>query len=141
MQPHRPFIGWENRPNTGLEYVNNEFKKKGNEFELLQNGTISKEKAWEGYKETLRLVLDDIEILLKNIDEDRIIVSADHGNAFGEWGIYAHLAHAPIQVIREVPWCEVEIEYTGDYEPRNYNTNVEITDEDVRSRLEDLGYV
>lgn len=141
MQPHRPFIAWENRPDTGLKLVDGEFEKKGNEFELLQSGEISKEAAWDGYKDTLRLVLDELEVLLENIDEEKIIVSADHGNAFGEWGVYAHLSHAPLSAIREVPWCEVETEYVGDYEPADYNTNVQITDEDVQSRLADLGYI
>ena len=35
-------------------------------------------------------VLNDIGILLDNLDAERVVITADHGEAFGEYGILGH---------------------------------------------------
>lgn len=139
MQPHRPFVTLadEGRSLEPIIATDGEY----DEFDLLQRGDISYGEAWSAYKQTLRGVLKQVELLCRNIEADDIVVSADHGNAFGEWGVYGHLEQAPIDGIRYVPWCRANAEYAGDYEPPEYETDVEVTDDLVESRLADLGYM
>ena len=114
-------------------------------WDRLMKGDIDKESVWESYQENLRYVLNDVEILLQNIDAENVIITADHGNAFGEWGLYGHPPRTPISPLREVPWVRVSAQDSGNYEPSTEKgenqldeTTVETT---VESRLEDLGYL
>ena len=36
------------------------------------------------------MVLRHVQNLLNNHDAERVIISADHGEAFGEFGVYRH---------------------------------------------------
>jgi hypothetical protein len=49
-------------------------------------GDGDEEEIWESYIENLRYVLDHVEVLLENVDAEEVAISADHGNAKGEWG-------------------------------------------------------
>jgi hypothetical protein len=77
MQPHQPFIG-ETAKATGDTWVD------GSCWRDLLRGEASEEEARRAYRENLSVVLDDVELLFKNIDADPAVISADHGNAFGE---------------------------------------------------------
>jgi hypothetical protein len=128
MQPHAPHIGDEH----GLG---------GNIFPRLQNGEITEDEAWRSYMENLRLVLDELSLLLENLDASTVAITADHGEAFGEYGFYAHPIGCPLPSVRRVPWIETTATNTGGYTP-------EIDpDEDFREtvsldqHLEDLGYL
>lgn len=52
----------------------------------------------------LRGVLDQVEVLLENFDAQSAVISADHGECFGEWGIYSHPAGIFHPSLRKVPW-------------------------------------
>lgn len=58
------------------------------------------------YKNNLRIVLKYVSMLLEDLD-GKIIVTADHGEAFGEKGVWEHHAETPIPVLTEVPWVEI----------------------------------
>ena len=124
MQPHAPYIGVEGKP--------------AHIFDDLRTGSLSHEEAWEMYVETLRAVLDDVEILLENYDADRVAITADHGEGFGEWTFYSHNIGCPHPAVRRVPWVETTASDEGTFEP-----SVEAV-EGVSSSLEDqlarLGY-
>jgi hypothetical protein len=84
--------------------------------------------------ETLRAVLDDVEILLENYEADRVAITADHG----EWTFYSHNIGCPYPAIRRVPWVETTTEDEGTFEP-----SVEATggvSADVEDQLVQLGY-
>lgn len=146
MQPHIPFI---RRCEDGYEKIFQEVdgvrKNKYQdhsvdvyEFDLLRRGQLNFEEFWAAYKENLRAVLDDVQILLTNIDAEKVVITADHANAVGEYGIYGHDT-VPISAIRKVPWCETTATDKGQYTPkleRQDTTTVSIED-----RLEDLGYM
>lgn len=124
MQPHAPYIGAEGQP----DHI----------FDDLRNGSLSHEEAWEAYVETLRAVLDDVEILLENYDADRVAITADHGEGFGEWTFYSHNVGCPHPAVRRVPWVETTAEDEGTFEP-----SVEATtgvSADVEDQLAQLGY-
>jgi hypothetical protein len=124
MQPHSPYIGVEGAPGGILRDLN--------------HGSLSKQEVFEAYTENLRAVLDSVEILLDNYDADRVAITADHGEGFGEWGFYSHNVACPHPVVRQVPWTETTATDSGSLEPSidpERGTSVSIEEQ-----LEYLGY-
>jgi len=110
-------------------------------FDSLRSGTASRESAWNEYLEHLRFVLDEVEILLNNLDAENVVITADHGEAFGEYGFYRHVIGCPLPCMRKVPWVKTSGEDTKEYEPTapaSESTTQTVTAE---KRLEDLGYL
>ncbi len=135
MQPHLPSV-----PNPLSDGMNAETLGQGAGWESpwkrLRRGEIDKETVWQAYHENLEYVLDDIELLLENIDADRAVVSADHGNAAAEYGVYGH-PRVPLATIRQVPWYTT----TGtDERTREPTLEPEDSTADVEERLSALGY-
>lgn len=73
--------------------------------ELVKNGT--RETALELYEENLRIALESVADLVSELD-GRVVVTADHGEAFGEQGVWEHHIETYIPPLMEVPWLEVE---------------------------------
>lgn len=128
MQPHHPFLHddssdpWNDAP---FSYLND-----GGDFE----------KVWRGYLENLRLVLDQVELLLKNLDSKKVIITADHGELFGEWGLYSHGVGIPHPKLRKVPWVETTARDKGSHNPDSVVSDETVSDEVVEDRLDALGY-
>lgn len=138
MQPHYPFIG-SSIAGTGLSLENwGETFDSRNVWELLRDGEIEHDALWDAYRENLRTVLDDVEFLLETIDADTVVITADHGNAIGEYGVYGHPAGICLSALRDVPWVTMSAEQVREYEPET--TNESPTNENVSDRLEALGY-
>lgn len=72
---------------------------------LWRDGT--RETAMAYYEENLRIVLEAVADLIEELD-GRVVVTADHGEAFGEEGVWEHHIETPIPALMEVPWLEVE---------------------------------
>ncbi|WP_434522251.1 hypothetical protein [Halorubrum sp. AS12] len=111
-------------------------------WDLLQSGSITRESAWQAYRDNLEWVLGDVELLLSNLDAETVVLSSDHGEAFGEWGLYGHYRHVPVRALREVPWVKTSATDKQTYEPAlepPENTN-DVGDSDVKERLNALGY-
>jgi hypothetical protein len=72
--------------------------------ELVRNGT--RDAALELYEENLRIVIESIADLVAELD-GRVVVTADHGEAFGEDGVWEHHIETHIPPLVEVPWLEV----------------------------------
>jgi hypothetical protein len=130
MQPHYGFIP---RPET-TRYTDS---LEPSIWRAVLRGRVDADAVWEAYMENLRYVLNAIEVVFNNMDAETVIITADHGNAIGEWGIYGH-GGPPIDVIRKVPWITLSAtdscEYTPELEPPKEAST------DVESRLRDLGY-
>nr|WP_303652199.1 hypothetical protein [Halorubrum laminariae] len=71
---------------------------------------------WDAYEANLQHVLSEVASLAANVD-GRIAVTADHGNCFGEWGLYGHPMYAPVSALLAVPWATVDGADTGAREP------------------------
>ncbi len=137
MQPHYPFL---TRPDLHDGMVVAGFGDAEETFwERVRRGDVSTDVAWEAYRENLRYVLEEVEFLLSTIDADRVVVTADHGNAIGRWGIYGHPSSVPMADLRRVPWVETTASRENDYEPEV--TPDPQADDRIESRLEDLGYL
>ncbi|OKY77136.1 MAG: Arylsulfatase A family enzyme [Candidatus Methanohalarchaeum thermophilum] len=74
--------------------------------EIWRNGF--KTTIMKYYEENLRLVLETVSNLIDSLrDKGKIIVTADHGEAFGENGVWEHHIETHIPTLIEVPWLEV----------------------------------
>jgi len=141
MQPHAPFIGENNMgyhiDTTNFNNVENSISK-DTPWELFRDNKISRDELWDAYKNTLHIVLKSVEKLLRNIDAEKVVISSDHGNAMGEWGIYGHPRHLPVPSLRKVPWIKTTARNTENYQPKKYNINNK--DLNRNEQLEALGY-
>lgn len=107
----------------------------------LKSGAASRHEVWDAYLDNLRFVLDEVALLLKNLDRNQVIISADHGEAFGEYGFYRHPPACPIPSVRRVPWAEANASDEASYEPRAPAPEETDHASTVEDRLEQLGYL
>lgn len=129
MQPHQPFLS---RNGTGSEF------RDVNCWHAVRRGEADREAVWAAYRENLRVVLDDVQRLLDSVDAPRTVLTADHGNAIGEWGVYGHPNGFPHPSVKRVPWVETTAVDDGTYEPSAGERRQ--TTSSVEDRLEHLGY-
>lgn len=137
MQPHFPSIPDPLNSGMKLETFGEEWPDRI--WDRLEAGDLSVDRVWQAYRENCRYVLDEVELLLHNIDASRVIITADHGNAFGEWGYYGHPNGIPIPALREVPWVETTATDEQTHTPNTYESGKQI-DTTVSDRLSALGY-
>ncbi|MDQ2072346.1 sulfatase-like hydrolase/transferase [Haloarcula sp. H-GB4] len=132
MQPHAPYL--RNTTQNGQEITSTEKDPFG---ELRSQG--NKAEIFELYLDNLRYVLDSVELLLNNLDRERVLITADHGELFGEFGISNHIAGVPHPNLKKVPLVETSATDNQTYVP---DTSDEvIQDSSVEDRLADLGYL
>ncbi|QCC60914.1 hypothetical protein DVR14_14310 [Natrinema thermotolerans] len=102
--------------------------------------TGDKETVWETYLDELRYVLDDVELLLENMDAERVAITADHGEAFGEYWEFGHKTGSMHPKVRTVPWVETSATDTGTYTPEFEAPQENDADGTLSEQLEALGY-
>ena len=104
MQPHHPFVPEPLSNDDGLarSSIHN---NPTNPWVLLRRGDLTADRVWNAYEANLQYVLDEVETLLANVD-GRVAITADHGNLFGEWGLYGHPVYTPIPALLAVPWAK-----------------------------------
>jgi hypothetical protein len=108
MQPHLPFL-----PTNYGDYLS-ETDSNQNAVQITQEnyglGTVedligsdmSKEEFWEKYKFNLKAVLQEVDRLIGELD-GKIVITADHGEAVGEYSIYTHPVGIRIEELVKVP--------------------------------------
>lgn len=112
MQPHFPSVP---RPLADGIDLENDAGIAENVWSKLGDG-LTVEAIFESYLENLRYVLDDVEVALANIDAETVVISADHGEAFGEYLRYGH-GKPYIGAVRNVPWVRTSATDEGGYAP------------------------
>jgi hypothetical protein len=136
MQPHHPF--------TAAGYkLGGTWKQKDMVWHRLEDGRVDREHVWHAYRENLRVTLESLEDLIDGLDDERLLITSDHGNALGEWGVYGHPGGSFLPATRRVPWEFVD---TGparsvDLDVESVDLETEAVDPDrTKKRLEALGY-
>lgn len=128
MQPHHAYIHadetapWNEEP-----------------FSYLTDGG-DLDKVWESYVDNLRLVLDHVDILLDNLDAEQTVITADHGELFGEWGLYGHAVGVPHPDLRKVPYAMTTARDTESCTPEIELPEKSVSNKIVEKRLNALGY-
>lgn len=145
MQPHVPFRskpgwsdGWKDQYAFGTECDT----KKRSEWDKLRDGDIEREELWAAYKDNLEFVLQEVD-RWNEATSAKLLITSDHGNAMGEWGMWGHPVNVPVQNVRRVPWAQTLGK--GERKPKY---DLQITppvhaskQNDIDERLEALGYV
>jgi hypothetical protein len=136
FQPHSPWVA-----NALSE--NRELKEYEDDWWSYLTRTGDVESVWDSYLSDLRYVLDDIELLLDNMDADTVAISADHGEAFGEYGVQGHEIGSLHPKIRTVPWVETSAVDEETYTPtiEAPETESELSTDEVEEQLSALGYI
>lgn len=142
IQPHYPFIGdtgkdIKHRSMTGDGKLSNE-RELSSVWEALENGDVSKKKVWKAYRENLSLTLPHIEDLLDELG-GKTVVTSDHGNVLGRWGVYGHPGRKFLEELVRVPWLEIDTDDRRRIEAGELKESTS-TDSTVEDRLADLGY-
>lgn len=135
MQPHIPYIAGA----LAADRVPSDVEAKG--WKSLESGDAEHEEVWQLYEDNLRLVLDELEVLLENVDAENVVVTADHGNAFGEYSIHGHPEGMLLPCVKKVPWVEAEAVNRNTFEPSMRNESNEANTTEIEDHLEDLGYM
>jgi hypothetical protein len=110
-------------------------------FDALRSGDVTQEAAWDEYLNHLRFVLDEVERLLENLDAEDVVITADHGEAFGEYGFYRHVISCPLPCMRKVPWVEASATDLGNSLSRAPAPESTKETTSAAEQLENLGYL
>lgn len=131
MQPHAPYLpaALERGHATETEV---------SPFRAFIDGDASEEEVWELYLDNVRYVLDSVDDLLENLDAEKVIITADHVELFGEWFMYGHGVGLPYPRIKRVPWVETTATDTQTLDPDPERPNGAYAS--VEDHLADLGY-
>ncbi len=136
MQPHFPSLADDEDDGMAVDSWGEESLSV---WEDLRFGRRSHESVWESYRANLELVLEEVQRLLSNIDAERTVITADHGNAMGERGIYGHAAGIALRPLREVPWAVTTATDRHTAKPDAKSATADETP-DVTEQLRNLGY-
>lgn len=141
MQPHYPFIGADGEL---ADYP----ADKESIWHDLHRGTVDPESAYDAYRKTLVDTLPHLETVLDQVT-GKVVVSSDHGNAFGErpwwypFPVYGHPRNVRMPETVRVPWVVFDNGGRRDIRSadRVVGSGTAVDEDVVESRLEDLGYV
>lgn len=137
MQPHVPFL---TDGATGISQDNYDFDTPSaiDDWDRVERGDLSRSTAISWYRETLATVLREVDVLLSNVDMDRVVITSDHGEAFGEGGLYGHPGGTDLPCLTRVPWVETTATDRETRVPSEYSD--EGSDLSREERLKALGY-
>jgi hypothetical protein len=138
MQPHKPFYE-RGDDRYDIKLVNSSFSGEMSVYKPYIKGNIGLSKLRSAFIENLRYVLGDIQILLKNVDADKVVITSDHGQALGESFLWDHRIGVQHSAMREVPWVETTAIDSGIIEPKHYES-IQITEQQREEQLAALGY-
>ncbi|WP_411968552.1 hypothetical protein [Haloferax sp. YSSS75] len=131
IEPHYPFAAAAKA--RGADQL---AKYEQKPWDYLRDGG-DLETVWNSYLQELRYGLDHIEVLLDNFDAETVVITADHGELFGEWGMYGHSSGSLMPQLRRVPWVETTATDSGTHEPKSFTRQ----ERSVEENLESLGYL
>ncbi len=109
LQPHAPFIG---DPSLPMPLGRDPKRPIGYgvgdaTWRAIRSGLVPIEEAKAAYRGNLQLVLRHVSRLL-GILEGRIVITSDHGELFGEYGLFGHPERVSVPPLVNVPWLELD---------------------------------
>jgi len=109
-------------------------------WKFVVEGNIDTLKAL--YKENLKVSLNEVNEITKHLD-GKVVVTSDHGEAFGENGEWEHPTGSNNPVLRTVPCLEVQglgQGMSGSKDLIDDDMKVKEDEEEIKKKLEALGY-
>jgi hypothetical protein len=110
-------------------------------YDPAPSGRVSRDRVCELYRQNLALVLAYVDILLRNLDAEKAIITADHGEGLGEGGVWGHPYGYPWPPVKTVPWARTTATDEETYTSQYAELEQELVSEQRRELLEDMGYV
>jgi len=106
VQPHMPYIGEIKIIRPNKSFRNSESYL----LYLLNRGEITVQEWIDAYVSNLKLVLKAVGKLLSLIPKKKmVIITADHGELFGEYGIFFHPHRYTLPQLRIVPFVVLKM--------------------------------
>ena len=150
MQPHMPFLTKEDgrfkTASIGTHHssvpdtVDLDDKEIPDPWwDRLRRGELERREVWEAYKTTLEVTLPYIKEIIRLLP-GKTVISADHGNAFGENGVYGHPKFRCEDVLVDVPWLEINGPRKNIVKS-NQTINTTKKQKIPKEKLQDLGYL
>jgi len=108
LQPHHPFIGYSTPFLSDCrEGVLENKKRTKTVWDAIMAGEIEISEGKNAYKKNLEIALKYVKKLIEYLD-GKIVITADHGNCFGEMGLFEHPPRVHIPPLIGVPYLECE---------------------------------
>jgi hypothetical protein len=154
MQPHAPFIGPWGQENIGIHVGNEHCRQDAmhgsydveitDPYSLAAQGEVKRSELERAYRENLNIALESVRELLSLLD-GRTVVTADHGELFGEraWPyVSKQYQHPPIlaEKLLQIPWLVIPSETRRNVTTEEPDGPRDETDVHVEQRLKHLGY-
>lgn len=136
MQPHAPFIN-NSTIHSGYNPQRWGSAEETDIWNRIRRGEIDRQQVWKAYRENLQLALDSVHDLMINTNGE-LVLTADHGNAIDDNGIWGH-PDIPVNSIRRVPWVAIRAENVEN-RPVDLSSVDDQSDATVEDRLSALGY-
>jgi hypothetical protein len=114
-------------------------------FKSKKQGAVERNQIWDLYMKDLKQVLNEVKSL-KEYTTGTLAVSADHGEAFGEFGFHDHATGIFHPKVRKVPWVTMQgdgrdSQYQIEYPLLKKETSYDGSGIDPKERLRQLGYL
>jgi hypothetical protein len=137
MQPHKPFF---TKTESRGDFSVQEWSLGYQPYREFFSGNITREQLNTSFQSNLNYVLNEVELLLENVDASDVVLTADHGQALGENGLWDHTIGVKHPSMRRVPWVETTASDEHTLDPDDYDKS-QYDEELVESNLRDLGYM
>ena len=138
IPPHAPFYHCAGKYSS----TRDEAGGSQNVWNGLRRGEYDRNEVWADYGKHLLNVLDHVSVIIENVS-GHVAITADHGNALGEFGVYGHPGYCLVPSVKRVPWATATGEGKETYTIRGVRENATDTmDEgEIDEHLRDLGYI
>lgn len=112
-QPHHPFLSDSDllRLDDGAwrKLEGRIWEGKKTIWDAARLGEVPIEKVWEGYKENLKLVMEEVKRLVDEV-HGKVVITSDHGNHLGEYMVFGHTVGLRTKELVKVPWLVMKDE-------------------------------
>jgi len=125
---------------TGDLAISRDLQPEEKSFEPARRGEVSAELVMGNFAANLRFAVEYVNILTQNIDATNVIISADHGEGFGERGVWGHPYGCPFPPVKTVPWASTTAIDKRTYEPQYEKIDRVPTEQELREHLQAMGY-
>lgn len=93
------------RAKSLVTFLKGKVERGGYEFFVDKYGAY---KVVEEYEENLETALKSVSNLISHLSNKEIVITSDHGEAFGEKAVWGHRPESDLDCLRNVPWFWVE---------------------------------
>lgn len=145
MQPHLPFRSrpeWFGRRENLQHFGEPDREGSKSIWQHLRDGEVGREEVWDAYADNLHWGLDEVRRLQQAVN-GTLLITSDHGNGMGEWGIWGHPPSRYTKQLRKVPWIRVEGAGKDQFVPVADREEIDLSgssDREIDEQLKALGY-